>query len=243
VVGLAIVVIGAVTSSKLRRRDDIAAVLGAPVKMSITTSGIGKRAGGRRQGDDVKRVIGYLRSVLHGGSRRPVSLGIVAVDNARDVASLVVALIASLAEDRNRVAVADLADGVLAGQLGVEEAGTRMAKAGGADVAVILPDRDGELAIGPLRKGTPEGSAQNAIAAAYSGCDVFVTLATLDPSLGGDYLATWANQVVVVVTAGESSAIKVQSMGEMVRFAGAHLTGAVLLGADKDDESLGIAFG
>jgi hypothetical protein len=46
---------------------------------------------------------------------------------------------------------------------------------------------------------------------------------------------------VAVVTAGESSVTRVQAVGEMIRFAGADLTSAVLLGADGKDESLGYA--
>jgi hypothetical protein len=63
---------------------------------------------------------------------------------------------------------------------------------------------------------------------------------TLDPALGGEHLATWASDVVVVVTAGESSATRVGAIGEMIRLAGAHSVSAVVIGADKTDESLGV---
>ena len=68
-----------------------------------------------------------------------------------------------------------------------------------------------------------------------------LTLATLDPAFGGDYLATWATDAVAVVTAGRSSAERLRAVGDMVRLAGIRLDSAVLLGADKDDESLGLA--
>ena len=43
-----------------------------------------------------------------------------------------------------------------------------------------------------------------------------------------------------MVTAGESTAEKVLSVGEMIRLAGTRLDSAVLIGADKTDESLGV---
>ena len=68
-----------------------------------------------------------------------------------------------------------------------------------------------------------------------------LTLATLDPAFGGDHLATWATDAVAVVTAGESSAERIHAVGEMIRLAGMRLDSAVLVGADKGDESLGVA--
>ena len=70
---------------------------------------------------------------------------------------------------------------------------------------------------------------------------LLLTLATLDPAFGGDYLATWATDAVAVVTAGESSAERIRGVGEMIRLAGMRIDSAVLIGADKSDESLGVA--
>ena len=63
---------------------------------------------------------------------------------------------------------------------------------------------------------------------------------TLDPSFGGEHLATWATSAVVVVTAGRSSWTRIHAVGEMIRLAGTSLISAVLVGADKTDESLGV---
>ena len=83
--------------------------------------------------------------------------------------------------------------------------------------------------------------ADEALVAACSSADLLLTLATLDPAFGGDYLGTWATNAVAVVTAGQSSAEKVYGVGEMIRLAGTRLDSAVLLGADKSDDSLGVA--
>ena len=79
-------------------------------------------------------------------------------------------------------------------------------------------------------------------AAAGSACasaDLLLTLATVDPSLGAEHLATWAGRAVVLVTAGRSSWTRIHAVGEMIRLAGISLVSAVLVGADKTDESLG----
>ena len=83
--------------------------------------------------------------------------------------------------------------------------------------------------------------AAEALVTACASADLLLTLATLDPALGGDHLGTWATSAVAVVTAGESSAERVHGVGEMVRLAGMRLDSVVLVGADEGDESLGVA--
>ena len=53
---------------------------------------------------------------------------------------------------------------------------------------------------------------------------------------------TWADDAVVVVTAGRSSWTKIRAVSEMIRLASVHLVSAVLVGADKTDESLGVTY-
>jgi hypothetical protein len=43
-----------------------------------------------------------------------------------------------------------------------------------------------------------------------------------------------------MVTAGESTETRIQAVGEMIRLARIPLISAVLVGADKTDESLGV---
>ena len=51
------------------------------------------------------------------------------------------------------------------------------------------------------------------------------------------------NRAVAVVTAGRSSWTKINAVGEMIRLAGTRLVSAVLVGADKTDDSLGVVPG
>lgn len=245
VIGLAVVIIRAVTTDQLRRRDDIAAALGAPVKISVRTVSVRAPSSGSqhpsgKQEADARRIIGYLRSILPERSRGPASLCVVAIDNERAASELVMGLAASLARDGNRVGVADLCDGVLAGLLDVREPGSRLVNIGGREVSLVFPDSSDGPAIGPIKRRTPNSPSNGQEGTMFASADVVLTLASLDPNLGGDHIATWASKVVVLVTAGRSSTSRIQAVGEMVRQAGAQLYSAVLLGTDKDDESLGI---
>ena len=83
-------------------------------------------------------------------------------------------------------------------------------------------------------------SADEALVTACSSADLLLILATLDPAFGGDYLGTWATNAVAAVTAGQSSAEKVHGVAEMIRLAGTRLDSIILIGAEKNDESLGV---
>ena len=249
VIGMAIVMIRALLSDRLYRRDDVAVALSAPVRMSVLSAGSsGKRLwlslGGRgqasRQEADVTRVANYLRGSVPGDSRGPASLAVVAVDDPSLVAAAIEELASSYAREGKRVAVADLAAGALARSLGVSDPGVRMVDVKGTRVIMVLPASDEMAPIGPRARGTRGQTANNEVASAYSGADVFITMAVLDPAVGADHLATWAGDAVAVVTAGRSSVARVQAVGEMIRDAGTHLASGILLGADKDDESFGL---
>ena len=155
-----------------------------------------------------------------------------------------VALALSCAESGKRVIVADLCPGMPAARLlGAAEPGVHPVDVQDTRLVAVVPARDDIVPTGPLtpdvaRAQTLPVSAD--LAAAYSTADVLLTLADLDPMLGAEYLATWATDVVVMVTAGKSSWTRLQAVGEMVRLAGIRTVSAVLVGADKTDESLGV---
>ena len=94
--------------------------------------------------------------------------------------------------------------------------------------------------LGPRPRRQAQAQPPGKLVGACASADLLLTLATLDPSLGGEHLATWATDAVVMVTAGRSSWTKIHAVGEMIRLAGTRLVSAVLVGADKTDESLGV---
>jgi capsular polysaccharide biosynthesis protein len=249
VVGMAIVIILAMVSDRLRRRDDVADAIGAPVRLSV-----GPMAGSRwppqlpgragRRALDLRRVVTHLRALVPGSSRGPAGLAVVAVDNAQVVARVVVALAMSSAREGKEIVVADLSAGAPAARLlGVRNPGVQTVSREGTKLTVAVPDREDIAPIGPLagtRSPARPGQAGHELVVACASADMLLTLATLDPAFGGDHLATWATDVVAVVTAGQSSGERIHGVGEMIRLAGTRLDSVVLLGADKSDESLGV---
>ncbi len=250
VVGMAGVIIAALLSRRLRRRDDVAVALGAPVRLSVGRLRprrwpltLPRRAAQRKH--DMKRVVNYLRGAVPGSSRGPASLAVVAVDDAQVVAQAFASLAASCAAEGKQVVMADLSGGAyLAHLLKVSDPGIHNVSQHGANLVLVLPQPEDVAPVGPVPGGASPSlpaQADPALVTACSSANLLLTFATLDPAFGGDHLGTWATNVVVVVTAGESSAEKVYSVGQMIRLAGTRLDSVVLIGADKSDESLGVA--
>lgn len=244
VIGIGFIAVRAIVTDRLRRRSDIAEALGAPVRISVPTTGTAARSpGGRRGGGEpdggIGRVVGYLRNALPGNARGPATLAVIAVDNEKAVASIVADLAAACAHEGKRVLVADLSGGALAEHLGETKPGVQSVTVNNDRIMLSLPASGDIAAVGPLSRRGSIAAAGNGVAAAYSGADILITLAVLDPGVGADHLSTWANEAVAVVTAGASTTVKIHATGEMIRGAGIHLASAVLLGADRADESLG----
>lgn len=192
----------------------------------------------------MRRVVAYLRRAVPGSSRGPASLAVVAVDDAEVVARVVASLASSCAAEGKQVMVADLSSGAhLARLLKVGDPGIHKVSQNGANLLVVLPEAEDVAPTGPVPGGASPAvpaQADAALLTAASSSDLLLTLATLDPAFGGDCLGTWATSAVAVVTAGKSTAEKVHSVGEMLRFGGTRLDSVVLIGADKTDESLGV---
>ncbi|MGH3273951.1 MAG: hypothetical protein ACRDNZ_06440, partial [Streptosporangiaceae bacterium] len=265
--GVILILLRTLVSDKLRRRDDVARILRAPVRRSVVAAGIRRRRPGSRglaaaKGRDLQRVIAYLASEASPRSEDSTSLAVVPAGDPRVAAVCVAGLAISLGRAGKRVVLADLSPGGAAGRLlGVTTPGLSKITADGAHLVLFIPQDDDVLPLGPLQAGAtlsrsgsgpaepdagmsrPGSTATCAaeLAAASSSADLLLTLATLDPACGAEHLATWAAKVVAVIRAGQSSATRIQALGEMVRLAGLPLAGAVLVGADKTDESMGVA--
>ena len=249
VVGLTIVIVRALISDRLRRRDDVAYALDAPVKLSVRTLGPHSRltpwrGRGAKRNHDLRRVVAHLHTAVPRRTQGAQGLAIVAVDNAPVVAQAVMELVTSYAGSGTQVVAADLSSGAhLAHLAGIKGPGTHTVSRNGVTFAMAVPERDDMAPAGPLPPfNSPPGRAQapDPLVTSDVSADLLLTLATLDPAVGGDHLATWATNAVVVVSSGESSAERIHGVGEMIRLAGMRLDSVVLLGADKSDESLGL---
>ena len=247
--GIGLVVVQAIVTDRLRRRDDVAYALGAPVKLSVGTVRLSRWHPSRRglaaaRSADVRRIIANLRGALPTSAGGLAALAVVPVDDPKVAALSLVSLAVSRAQEGQKVVVADLASGAPAAMLlDSRTPGVRSVRANNAFLTLAVPDRDNIAPVGPF--GTFSAKAHrseftDAVRNACTSADLLLTLATLDPALGGEYLTTWATSAVVMVTAGQSSWARIQAAGEMIRLAGVSLTSAVLVGADKTDGSLGV---
>ena len=247
VLGLGIVVLRAVVSNRLRRRDDVARALGAPVRLSIGKRHLSRRRL-RRQGLAAAQSASLSRVVIHLGTAVAptsggfASLAVVPADDIEVAAVCLAALAMSSAQQGLRVVLADLCDGAPGARLlGVTDPGVGEVSVGHAGLVVVVPDREDVLPRGPLDIGGYGPAGDDPLAAACASAELVLTLAALDPAMGGDFLAEWATSVVAFVTTGQSSAERVHAVGEMIRLAGIQQVSAVLVGADKADESLGLS--
>jgi capsular polysaccharide biosynthesis protein len=246
VLGLGIIVVNAIVSNRLRRRDDVARALGAPVPLSVRKVRLSRRRLRRQglvaaRGTSLSRIVVHLLTAVAPTSGRFASLAVVPVDDVEVAAVCLASLAVSSAKRGLRVVLADLCSGAPGARLlGVTDAGVREVRVEDVHLVVAVPDREDVLLAGPLQVGRYGTGSDDPLAAACASAELVLTLATLDPALGGDHLAEWASSVVAVVTAGRSTAEGIHTVGEMIRLAGIPQVSAVLVGSDKADESLGV---
>lgn len=245
VLGLGIVVISAIVSDRLRRRDDVARALGAPVKLSVGGVRLGRKRTLEAAGNaDIQRIVAHLREELPAGGKRS-ALAVVPVGDPGVAALSLVSLAIACARDGLKVVVTDMASGVPAAKLlGGGSPGAEMMSVEQTLLMLVVPEADDIAPRCPFDSSAAAVRSSRLTEAAVQAlrtADVLLTLATLDPAVGGEHLATWADRAVAVVTAGHSSWTTLQSAAEMIRSGGAALVSAVLVGTDKSDRTLGLA--
>ena len=255
-IGMAIVMIQALVSDKLRRRDDIAQALGTQVKVSVGPVRLRRWPGGVRGGlrgggeraltgsPEILRIATHLRGLLPAAGDGVSSLAVVPADDPRVPALALVSVATSSVAAGKRVVLADLCRGAPAAKLlGAEGTGIQPVNTSGGRLTVAVPLGDEVLPTGPLRRKpvqAPPSEYAKELKAACDSADLLLTLVTLDPSLGSEHVLSWAGDAVVMITAGKSSWTRIRGVSEMIRLSGARLASAVLVGTDKTDESLGL---
>jgi len=247
--GIGLVVVQAILSNRLRRRDDVTSALGAPVRLSVGALGLsrwrpGRHGLGATENVGIRRIAAHLRAAVPHTVRGADGLAVIAVDDPGAAALSVVSLAMSRAREGRTVVVADLASGApVAALLGSKGPGVRPVSVHDTQLTLAVPDRDDLSPFGPSGPAPadePRSEFTAAVSEACASADLLLTLVTLDPSIGADHVASWASRAVAVITVGRSSWAKIHGVSEMVRLAGVSLVSAVLVGVDKNDESLGV---
>jgi capsular polysaccharide biosynthesis protein len=241
-VGVGLVLFSTLASDRLRRRDEVALALGVPVRASV--GDLRRRrltswwSSAKKERDAV--VITHAVQSAIRVDERPSRLVIACVDNIEDGERLTALLAAQLVRAETAVLLVDLGD---RGGLAAELTHALGDEDGSAAPSVLRPDGLPHLSTGPF--GVPAGTAglvadDDPRREAWSRAEVVLTLASVDPARGLDELPTWADRVVMLVTAGRSSAERLRTAAELVRSVGLDLTFAVMVGSDRTDESLGL---
>ena len=242
--GVAVVLFAALTSDRLRNRDEVALALGVPLRVSTPRLRAASRLPFLRRPshEHLAPITHALTCALPEADDGPQRLMVVAVDSLEDGELVTASLAAELSGRGRTVLLVDLGEaGGLAGQL--TGALDRAAPGVAAVPSVLRPDGVPHLASGPF--GVPAGtsalvSEDDPRRLVWEQADVVLVLASVQPGSDVELLSTWADDAVLLVTAGRSSAERLSTSAELVRSAGLRVPFAVMVSADATDESLGV---
>lgn len=243
-VAICVILVLAVLSDRLRRREDLATLLGAPVPVSVTRP---PRRGFRRpslQALVVRRepalqvLVHHFASLLAGGQR---TLLVVPADDARIPGAALLSAAARLSAEGRRVALVDeTRDRALGRAFGLAGTGATAVEVGSAPpVSLVVPPKPWEREEGAEQPLDPE-RADDEVLPELEGVETVLVLASVDPAVGAWHLRRWRAGAVLCVTAGRSTTQRVTAQAELLSTAGIALPSAVLLGADPHDESVGL---
>ncbi|RZT26871.1 subunit length determinant protein [Kribbella sp. VKM Ac-2569] len=243
--GLGFVIVRAMISDRLWRRQDVANALGVPIKLSVGRPRHRRRPTLRRlraPQPDLGPVVRHLGWNVTAEDGLKPALAVVSIDTTKDCALIVALLARSFAEHGQRVLVADLTDtGDLAATFGIKKPGTFETQVTADDLPVnVHRPESGTGALEGLRlHEETDTDEEKALHAVWAAADIVLVHATLSPALGAEYLRAWSGRAALVATAGRSNATTLHATGEMIRLAGLRIETTVLLRADRTDDSLG----
>jgi capsular polysaccharide biosynthesis protein len=234
ILGIGFVLVRALLSDRLWRRQVVAEALGARITLSL------RRVKHRTWWHALSPIVPpmsnpaelalaarRLRELVTRQATVRKTLVVVAGDDVTPAAIIVARLAEQLAADGQRVLVADLS--------GRDAVARELVP---ADLlSVHTPEGDGPH-YGRLH--TDGNDADEGLERVWDVADVVLTLSAVSAALGADHLATWGDEAVVVVTAGRSSATHIHTTGELVRLAGMRIATGILVGSDKNDETAGV---
>ena len=246
---IGVVLFVAVTSDRLWRRDEVATALGVPVRYSvgrIRPKRWGPRSLRARRETNLAVLVRGMAQALHGAEQRRPRLTIVPV-GCTDEAQLAVVTLGKVAHAAGlKPFLVDLTDaGTLSGAV-ARASRTSHDEEHQEAPAVFRPPGVPSLAQGPVGVWLGAGAEvppNHPQRSAWDERGIVVTLAEVDPAVGAEHLPAWSDQAVVMVRAGRASAERLRTIAELVRHAGVPVRDALLVHADRTDESLGVPLG
>ena len=234
-VGVGALVIGAIISDRPRRRAEVAALLGAPVELSLRGDaepawlpGASARRQVKRPSSGLRLAQERLRGKLAHLPRQSLALVSAGKGSAGTAAVLLAGTAISLAAEDKRVALVDMAEGRPLARL------FRVSAKDGSVQTVAMGGRQVRLAV------APEDVSALDRAEVSRGADAVLVLANANPAVGTEQLRSWVEGAVVLLRAGKASDILIEAAGEMLRGAGVPPLAGILIGADRGDETSGL---
>jgi uncharacterized protein involved in exopolysaccharide biosynthesis len=211
-IGLGVVLVYAITTSRLRSRADVAMAMGAPVRFSAGRIVPRWRWVRRRHAAALDLLVDGLSTAVPSTGKPPRRLGLISVDCEREGAKVLVGLARRLGVERSVLAVDLAATGLLARELGpaaLQAAGTT------GSVAVV------------------SGPTVDAVA------DVLLTLVPFDIGRGLSHVHATSPRCVVLVKAGRSTSEMLSTVARTALAAGIDVAFVMVVGADRVDASFG----
>ena len=240
--GVGFVMVTALASSTLRRREDVARALDAPVRASVgrvRSLRVGRlvtRADRAQRNREL--IVQYLADHIAGSDKpRHVLLG--CVGDPRAIRGIVLGAADRLAAAGVEALVVDLSR---SGSIAKGKGSKPTPEPGPGLPTTLRPEGIASLARGPLlpdRRGRGARAPGDPRWPAWERASVTLTVVDLDPSMPMDTLPSWGTELVVVVEAGRATAEMLASSAALVSRAGVDLTSALMFDADATDESCG----
>lgn len=235
--GLLLVVTFAMLGDRVHRREDVAAILGAPVALSIKRPSSrwwrGRRSAPRISRRDLRVLVRYLRGRLRDDAMATSAL-VVPIGDARVAAAALVSLSDELICEGATVALVDATDHrILAHGMRRElsEQRSRASRNSMPPPSVLSA---------PLPRDGAEIEDWKSTVAKLRSTSKVLALASVDPAFGASHLRSLSHEAIVTVSAGRTSVQQISATAEMLDAAGIVIGSAVLLDADPGDDTVGL---
>lgn len=106
---------------------------------------------------------------------------------------------------------------------------------------IVRPAKVPSLARGPERVAAdPNDESKDAsLRRRWNTAEVALIVTEVDPDVGGEHLRTWADDVVLLITAGHSNAERLHTTADLLRAARLNLRFVIMSNTDRTDDSFG----